>query len=131
VALDGWPVELSDTAGLRDAAEDLEEAGIARARQAVSAADLGVWVLDGAASPVFPQSRAGWLFVVNKSDLPAAWNAHAVPDGIAVSALAKTGLHELTDNIMRHLVPSPPSPGEAVPISENDVLRVEALRASA
>jgi tRNA modification GTPase len=129
VALDGWPVELCDTAGLREGAEELEEAGIARARQAAAAADLGVWVLDGAAPPEFPQSRDGWLFVVNKSDLPPAWDVSMVPGAVAMSALAKTGLHELSEAIVRRLAPTPPLPGEAVPITESDVARVEALRA--
>jgi tRNA modification GTPase len=127
VALDGWPVELCDTAGLRDGAEELEEAGIARARQAAAAADLGLWVLDGAAPAVFPERRDGWLFVVNKNDLPAAWDVNTVPGAIAVSALAKTGLNGLSDAIVRRLVPRPPSSGEAVPISATDMARVTAL----
>src|SRR5205807_1170609 len=43
LAFDGWPVELADTAGLRDAADELEEAGVARARATLLAADLVVW----------------------------------------------------------------------------------------
>jgi tRNA modification GTPase len=132
VALDGWPTELCDTAGLRDGAEELEDAGIARARQAAAAADLGVWVLDGAAPPVFPvfpERRDGWLFVVNKSDLPAAWDVGMVPGASAVSALTRTGLSQLIDAIVRRLVPHPPSPGEAVPISDEDVASVVTLHA--
>lgn len=128
VALDGWPVELCDTAGLRDGAEELEEAGIVRARQAAAAADLGVWVLDGAAPAVFPERRDGWLFVVNKNDLPAAWNVSTARGAIAVSALARTGLNELSDALVRRLVPSPPSPGEAVPLTEADIARLTALQ---
>ena len=39
VAFDGWPVELSDTAGLRDAGEELEAEGIARTKARVESAD--------------------------------------------------------------------------------------------
>jgi len=52
-----------------------------------------------------------------------------VPGAVAMSALAKTGLHELSEAIVRRLAPTPPLPGEAVPITESDVARVEALRA--
>ncbi len=45
-AVEGWPLELSDTAGLHAAAVGVEEAGIARARQQIQAADLVLWVLD-------------------------------------------------------------------------------------
>src|SRR5205823_6640829 len=46
VALDGWPVELLDTAGLRGDAPALEAAGIEQAREQAASADLCVWVLD-------------------------------------------------------------------------------------
>ena len=43
-AIDGWPIQLADTAGLRDAADELEAAGVARAARALAAADLVVLV---------------------------------------------------------------------------------------
>ena len=46
IALDGWPIELSDTAGLHDSAEKLEAEGIARARAMLHEADLILWLLD-------------------------------------------------------------------------------------
>ncbi|MBX3439657.1 MAG: 50S ribosome-binding GTPase, partial [Planctomycetaceae bacterium] len=45
-ALDGWPVLLSDTAGLRDGADELESAGIARARRQIADAELRIVVID-------------------------------------------------------------------------------------
>src|SRR5206468_2220750 len=74
LAIDGWPVELSDTAGLHGEGEQLERAGMARARAAAAAADLCVWVLDGSAAPVWlgPEITAP-LTVINKIDLPPAW----------------------------------------------------------
>jgi tRNA modification GTPase len=46
IAVDGWPIELADTAGLRDSGEVLELQGIAQARTAADAADLCLWLLD-------------------------------------------------------------------------------------
>src|SRR5262249_16679891 len=43
IAIDGWPIELTDTAGLRTEGEMLEAQGIALARQAACAADLCLW----------------------------------------------------------------------------------------
>src|SRR5207244_10480135 len=48
-AIDGWPVELIDTAGLREASDPLEAEGVARAENAVSAADLLIFVADTSA----------------------------------------------------------------------------------
>ena len=45
-ALDGWPVQLVDTAGWRQSADPLEQAGIRLARQQVQQADLVLVVAD-------------------------------------------------------------------------------------
>jgi len=46
ISLDGIPLELVDTAGLREAAEEVERLGIARSREALADAALVVVVLD-------------------------------------------------------------------------------------
>src|SRR5439155_6204210 len=40
IAVDGWPVELIDTAGIRNVADDLESAGVDRARRTAADADV-------------------------------------------------------------------------------------------
>jgi tRNA modification GTPase len=129
VAVDGWPVELFDTAGMRESGEVIEEEGIARARLAAAQADLCLWVLDGSAPPVWPDVAAkSTLFVVNKSDLPPAWEwGH---DKLAVSALAGTGLGELCDAISRRLVPEAPPTGAAVPFTEQQCVDIVGALAS-
>lgn len=49
VALDGWPVELIDTAGLREAA-GLEAEGIRQTLEVLRRADLILWVADASAA---------------------------------------------------------------------------------
>jgi tRNA modification GTPase len=46
ISLDGIPVELVDTAGLREAGEEVEQLGIARSREALADAALVLVVLD-------------------------------------------------------------------------------------
>ena len=123
LAFDGWPVELTDTAGLREA-EGLEAEGVERAKKAVDDADLILWVTD-AADPEGTWPEPGEcrmddvIFVTNKIDLVSSWE----PDefsrkhrGVAVSATAGTGIPELIAEIVRRLIPDlPPPPGAAVP----------------
>jgi tRNA modification GTPase len=75
--LDGYPVTVLDTAGIRPAADPVEQEGVDRARARAAAADLVLWIVD--ASEQLPDSRAlagegaelRWL-VLNKIDLLGA-----------------------------------------------------------
>ena len=48
-AIDGWPVQLADTAGLRETQDELESAGVALADAAIGEADLVIVVSDASA----------------------------------------------------------------------------------
>ena len=120
IAVDGWPLELIDTAGLRDEGESLEGQGITLARDAAAGADLCLWILDASAPPTWPEDdlrrQPKVKLIINKSDLPPAWNidmSHALP----VSALTSAGLPELLEAIADWLVQDPPPPGAAVPFT--------------
>jgi tRNA modification GTPase len=118
LALDGWLIELVDTAGQRAEAEELEEQGIRRAQATASAADLCLWVLDGSVPPIWPMAPlAAAMYVVNKSDLPPAWDRSAAPQARQVSALTGAGLAELCTAVIARLVPDPPPLGAAVPFT--------------
>ncbi|MFD3264891.1 tRNA uridine-5-carboxymethylaminomethyl(34) synthesis GTPase MnmE [Phenylobacterium ferrooxidans] len=70
--LAGYKVLLADTAGLRDTHDEIEAEGVRRARAWAAAADLRIWVVDGASSAIDPppeELSAGDLCVINKSDL--------------------------------------------------------------
>jgi tRNA modification GTPase len=124
-AIDGWPVELSDTAGLRAASDAVEQEGVSRARHMAEAADLLVLVFDAAQpwSPEdsqliaeFPQA----LVVHNKCDI-AASDREAQRDGLRVSALTGQNVNMLIDEIGRRLVPTAPPPGAAVPFTQRQI----------
>ncbi len=118
VALDGWPVELADTAGLRQDAGALEVQGIERARGAAASADLCLCVLDASAEPAWPDlPPERVLLVVNKVDLATAWELSRAAGAVHVSARTGAGLPELCDAIVRRLVPNAPEPGAAVPFT--------------
>ncbi len=79
IELDGIPVHLIDTAGLRDSTDPIERIGIERAQQSMAKADLLIWML----APPFENSEKYdyWfsklpkdkplLVLANKDDLPS------------------------------------------------------------
>ncbi len=120
----GWPVELVDTAGLREQTEALEGQGIELARREAAGADLCLWVVDASTTPVWPDDSAGGgvaaaktFLVLNKTDLAPAWDLEQATGAIRVSAQTGSGLGELCTALERWLVPEPPPPGSAVPFT--------------
>jgi tRNA modification GTPase len=120
VALDGWPVELIDTAGLREETESLEGQGIHLARDAASGADLCLWLVDASAPPVWPDRELAEnqkiKLIVNKIDLTAVWDVERFP-GLRISARTGVGLPGLVEAMALWLVPNPPPPGTPVPFT--------------
>ncbi len=114
-ALDGWPIELVDSAGLRESIDALEAAGVARAAAGMAEADLVLWVEDAtSASVACPQLGVGVLIVRNKSDLLPPGVSFTDRDLLGVSALTGQGLDQLCQRIVQQLVPTVPARGEAV-----------------
>jgi tRNA modification GTPase len=73
--LGGFAVTLADTAGLREAADDIEKEGIRRARLTADTADIKIAVFDGTASrdpATAALVDANTLIVINKGDLLAS-----------------------------------------------------------
>jgi tRNA modification GTPase len=93
IVLGGVPVTLVDTAGLREAVDEIEAEGVRRALMRVAAADLVITVFEAGCAE--PASKAAGLKVANKLDLGGA-----VPAGtIGVSALTGIGLTALRDRL--------------------------------
>jgi tRNA modification GTPase len=121
LAVEGWLVDLADTAGLRTGTDRLEEEGIDRARRALADADRCLWVLDASAPPVFPDASLAAdtvRLVVNKIDLHPAWDVDQAAGAVRVSARTGFGLGELCQSLGQLLVPDPPPPGAAVPFTD-------------
>ena len=114
ISLDGIPLELVDTAGLREAAEEVEQLGIARSREALADAALVVLVLD-ATQPLNQEEQRllsalegrPAIVAINKSDLvgeahasgPIAEVAANAP-ALSTSALTGDGIAALRSRIV-------------------------------
>jgi small GTP-binding protein len=96
--IDGLPVMLLDTPGIRETSDGIERASIARAGDQIVSADLVMIVLD--LTHAFDEQRAlierhpNAMRIANKSDLPAIWNPSAV-SAVAVSARQGAGIDAL------------------------------------
>jgi tRNA modification GTPase len=145
-AIDGWPVELADTAGIGAPEDELESAGIVLAEKMVAGANLVV-VVDDATRPadverddVFPaflssRARGRVVRVLNKIDLlPAGLSEMPSCDPsrrvVRTSAITGAGVAALIAAIAEALVPSPPAPGSAVPFSTEQFAALQATRAA-
>jgi tRNA modification GTPase len=135
-AIDGWPVRLTDAAGLRATDEPLEAAGVLLAKEQLERAELVVWLLDAttlraadladpdaAARREFAAETAGpataaLLAVVNKTDLVAVGSSCA---WVGTSARTGAGVDELLAGISRRLMPEPLPAGMAVPFTSRQV----------
>lgn len=122
VSLNGIPVELIDTAGLRHATDEAESIGIAKSREAMADADLVLLVVDATAPP-YPEDEATiasltdrpFLVARNKSDLvPAPSPAHADHTTIATSALTGEGVVQLRAAILNHVSAGAPTTESAL-----------------
>jgi tRNA modification GTPase len=104
ISLEGIPLELVDTAGLRETFEEVEQLGIARSREALADAAIVLVVLD-ATEPMNDEERSllaalhdrPALVAINKSDLAGSGRAlHADEFAAAESQIPAVGTSALT-----------------------------------
>jgi tRNA modification GTPase len=103
--LDGYPVTVIDTAGIRDTADPVEQEGVRRARVRAGEADLVLWLADTAGAPVEYHGAAPVWLVHNKIDLvrpgAAAIDAQGRPMAeFRISARSGVGLPELIEALV-------------------------------
>ena len=112
VAIEGIPVKLVDTAGIRCALDEAESIGIRKSKEALADADLVLVVLDSSET-VGPEdlqllelvAQRPAILVENKSD--KASSQFLVPSSqlsrVSVSALTAEGIPELRAQILRQV----------------------------
>lgn len=99
--LEGYPVVISDTAGIRQTVVKLEREGIRRSVAAARTADLVIWLMDGqSADATFPKELADLgdrtMAVVSKVDLLPKSRLKALPPDLpAISAVTGQGMNDM------------------------------------
>lgn len=109
VSLDGIPLQLVDTAGIRRALDEAESIGIRKSMEALADADLVLVVIDSSSSPTLEDEQLltqihgrAAIVVENKSDLPSprvfASNGNVK---VRTSALTGEGIADLRTAILK------------------------------
>jgi tRNA modification GTPase len=104
--LEGIPIRLLDTAGLRASEGELEREGIARTEKSLQLADLRLHIADRSASrPAHFNGQAGdsnEIVILNKSDLPEDSDWKNFP-ALRISCLTGEGLPQLQKEILMRI----------------------------
>ena len=100
--LDGYPVTVIDTAGIRETDDPVEQEGVRRARARAAEADLVLWLVDAQHGEILAGGAAPVWLVRNKIDLDGsqpdgatagsgAWGRGAAPSSSGFRPAAATG----------------------------------------
>jgi tRNA modification GTPase len=109
ISFDGIPVRLADTAGLRESFDPVEKIGVERSRDLLEAAELVLYLIDGAAG-ITAEDRAfiGELQAARNTPLLTLWNKADISplpetnsDCISISAKTGAGIAELEAAIVQ------------------------------
>ena len=110
ISLQGIPISLTDTAGIRRAGDKIEEIGVEHTQRAMADADLLIVVIDGSTellpedrAVLFQAAQARHIVAINKSDLPMTTGIEdqiGQPRMVRLSALTSEGLDSLTAAIL-------------------------------
>jgi tRNA modification GTPase len=126
----GWPVRLTDTAGIREATGDIEQEGIRQAKQKVADADLVLLLVDARSSTLKEvESQAKLLspdlVIANKCDL-----TERIPEGVDFQVSAKTGegINTLIETIGKVISSNAPAINQPFPVTVFQVTSLAALR---
>jgi tRNA modification GTPase len=120
INLNGVPIRLLDTAGLRTSTSDLEREGIARTERSLQMADLRLHIADrNAPKPPHFDERTGdsnEIVLLNKSDLPehSDWKNF---DAMRISCATREGLPDLEQQILVRITKQKLRPESAVAIN--------------
>jgi tRNA modification GTPase len=109
VAIEGIPVQLVDTAGIRAAVDEAESIGIRKSMEALADADLVLVVIEASQQTneddelIAQANQRAAVIVENKSDLAPVRRIPGRLNRIRTSALTGEGIPELRKEILRHV----------------------------
>ena len=128
VVFNGYPLQLVDTAGLRDAPCEIEQEGIRRTRRALAEADLCVCLVDASQnlsaeekSFLAAHDPRKLLVLLNKIDLGQQIHPENLPgiDSMAISLQKSPPTTEISSKILQKVVQKP-SGSDQEPVASSE-----------
>jgi tRNA modification GTPase len=114
INIDGLPVRIIDSAGIRDSHDEIEQEGIRRSLEKLALADLVLFMVDGSSAIDrldldLLQAITGkhFITVVNKTDLPPVLDENELPGGapiVRISSMNGSGIDRLRSTIFHSFV---------------------------
>jgi len=98
----GIPVRLIDTAGVRDSDDAIEQEGVRRARKTAHIADVTLFVADASQETTWEMEAHADIMLMNKCDL-AGDDTTLPKEFIPVSAMNGIGMDALLERLARYL----------------------------
>lgn len=97
ISIDGYPIRLIDTAGLRDTNDPVEKIGIEKTKNAANIADVIILILD-VSRPLNEEdtellshfSARNLIIIANKNDLGNAWGSGVIPENLRDAVIFTT-----------------------------------------
>jgi tRNA modification GTPase len=125
INIEGLPVRIIDSAGIRHSHDEIEQEGIRRSLEQLALADLVLFIVDGS-QPIDNQDREllsaisgkRFITVVNKNDLPVELDENDLPGGVPsvhISSKDGSGINQLRSAIFTTFV------GEQVATSQDHI----------
>lgn len=119
IELDGLPVHIIDTAGLRESGDAVEEEGMRRARNELANADHALLIIDSsdagdkAEEDLAAELPGGLAYTVvrNKADLSGEPVGRSNSDAIVISAATGAGIDELRAHLQQQVGYEPAAEG--------------------
>lgn len=129
-AVDGWPIEIWDTAGWRISDDEIEQEGIDRALHLTHYVDLVIGVVDASQEWQSGDDEFLKLFepdwvVWNKADIATKSSASQAKGDLMISAATGQGIDQLAKKIADSLVPELPPDNTLVPVNDEQILHLQ------
>lgn len=130
IQIQGVPLHIVDTAGLREASDVIEQEGVRRAQKEMQQADILLTVIDATTDAVLLDAQPNEIQVLNKIDLLQRSNDDAPASVVKLSAKTGEGLEQLQQKIL-HLAGYNSQPGQTTGIYTARRRHLQALQKTA
>lgn len=113
IQIEGIPLHIVDTAGLRDSSDEVEQEGVRRAQKEIEQADIVLHMLDANTEELIENEKNNQLVIYNKVDLTDL-KCHSKDRAVWISAKTGEGIDNLKQLLLQIIGATPASQQEGL-----------------